>query len=322
MPCPAILCHPVPLLGRNCLAWTPDWALPAQGCAAVMWSMGNGSRRNNAPRHPRRLSFLFLLFSPTRRGCWPARQGSSRLARVPAFASPLGAPYGTASHIAAPFFVIGSHRGSPSTTGGVAGRLPEPWRQVFYGGWWMALLPYGHWRSGRPVLPRSHPEQVVAEVGYMSQNSHTLAMPNSKLRADWPSTAMPGQHVPATHGFDALRSCTVDTSGGPETHAGVLTAACCPARLHCRNGRVGKCLEQSFPLHRKLAEACPGTPNSLQIIHAKSSSFAFLVRRTSFNEIPHLFQLSPSWACLYDTPNTSCSPARTNSRTFRKSSRL
>lgn len=137
-----------------------------------MWSMGNGSRRNNAPRHPRRLSFLFLLFSPTRRGCWPNRQGSSRLARVPVFACPLGACYGTASHIAAPFFVIGSHRGSVSTTGGVAGRLAEPWRQVFYGGWWMALLPYGHWRSGRPVLPRSLPEQVVAEVGYMSQNSH------------------------------------------------------------------------------------------------------------------------------------------------------
>lgn len=172
MPCPAILCYPVPLLGRNCLALTPDWVLPAQGCAAAMWSMGNGSRRNNAPRHPRRLSFLFLLFSPTRRGCWPARQGSSRLARVPVFASPLGACYGTASHIAAPFFVIGSHRGSPSTTGGVAGRLAEPWRQVFYGGWWMALLPYGHWRSGRPVLPRSHPEQVVAEVDCMSQDSH------------------------------------------------------------------------------------------------------------------------------------------------------
>lgn len=80
-----------------------------------------------------------------------------------------------------PFFVIGSHRGSSSTTGGVAGRLAEPWRQVFYGGWWMALLPYGHWRPGRPVLPRSLPEQVVAEVGYMSQNSHYIG--NAKRQA-------------------------------------------------------------------------------------------------------------------------------------------
>lgn len=78
----------------------------------------------------------------------------------------------------------------------------------------LALLPHGHWRTGGPVLPRSHPEQVVVEVGWASQNSHVLAMPNYKLRADRPSTAMPGQYFAATHGFNAPRSCTVDTTGG------------------------------------------------------------------------------------------------------------
>lgn len=190
---------------------------------------------------PAGLLFVFcfscFFFSDETRGSWPARQGSSRpLARVPAFCTPLGALLRPSKPHRRPLFCNWVTSRSSLYHGWRRWSAGRAWRQPFTAV--MALLPRAKChmsiaRSGRPVLPRSQPEQVVVEVDLASQKSPRIG--NAKRHAPARqaqysnSRTMPScdPWFPSTHIL--LRGHL----GWPRSPAQMLTAARRPGSLHC-----------------------------------------------------------------------------------------